>query len=495
MTHNQDVAHSLLQLMRDPESVIERVAETCSLGKTVAERRLSLTLSPNSMAVKDGHVFVDVLHVPKGSLIELEVHSEGIGRVSHGEHLAVSELMIRYRFLSVWGTADGLTGSAKREFKSAMVEASEDLATIPYLSQRRAGELLRKHFAESGVLKCVLLYPGLVINAVRMQWLYKLVKRLADRYLVLLKVPIADGNATTVEYTYDYEVSSYVFGSDSHKKKSTRRVTGLKRKRLRKIGKSAAVRFARRPSSFRAHVPWAKRTKHYTIRLETPDGYFAARRAVLAWRDNDVSEIAVDDPLPLKWSIDSSQGRSVAAFMSDAALVAPTLYVGVQFVDVPSGPTSRAVELAWIAFGVLFSFLALILLGEGPAFEAGALILAIAAVGAFASAPTPGGGALGTPLIARQVPKYVAYLIAAFVLWFASRAAIMADSVRRLASSDVLEIVREAWHWWEILGGPLIVATSLVVAAVVTRRWHLGIRLYSNALRESAMFSSNFYQK
>ena len=85
-----------------------------------------------------------------------------------------------------------------------MESALHDLASIPYLGKDEARKMLAEHFdTASGILKGVLAVPGLSIDAFGMHGLFKLCKRLVDRYLVLVRIPVVEGQASEVVFSYD----------------------------------------------------------------------------------------------------------------------------------------------------------------------------------------------------------------------------------------------------------------------------------------------------
>lgn len=95
-TANRD-EQLLLRFLREPESLIESVEETCEVGGTLLRRRLDIKLSA---AANDGesYVYVDIVHPDKGLIHKVSLdESHGAEIVDHDTHRELARAMIFYR--------------------------------------------------------------------------------------------------------------------------------------------------------------------------------------------------------------------------------------------------------------------------------------------------------------------------------------------------------------------------------------------------------------
>jgi hypothetical protein len=227
--------------------------------------------------------------------------------------------------------------------------------------------------------------------------------------------------------------------------------------------------------------------------MDPADGYFIVRQAVLfRAKSGKINRVKRRSIYNLKWSINTSQGRRTHVFIGDASTVRRQLFVGVQNTEVPGRSTSRVFNLAWTVVLALLGFTAFAFLGDQNTFATGALILALAAVASFASAPPPGHGVLGPPLLSRFAPPALALGIVVYIAWLASlqlhpgaRFAWLADGARNGLALG--------WHVWVTFGFAVPLAGAGFLAIWLSiRRKALG-RNYARVLLTSTIHSDNFY--
>lgn len=464
--------------MRSPRDVISHVSETCVVGDEEIERFLEVGIKPNSLARTGGAVYFDLAHIPKGALIEVNIDpSSPAKKVNHDDHLSVSAYLIGYRFLTVWSSAV-VSADDLLEFTASMDEAQAALILLPYQKTDTAILTFNQYFdSDSKALRAVLAIPGVVIDVVKMQALFSLCKRLVRRYLLLVETKVKKGEVAELRFNYIQQLTEYQIARDGKE---------IERPKRRHFN------YASPPSSFRIHTPWAKRTDHYIFKMDPVDGYFIARQFILLKGPRGLVRLKKSSP-KVKWSINPNQGRRTHLFINGAASMREPIYIGIQNLEIPGRSTSRAFSLSWLVFLAVLSFELMALYLTGPLGESASLILALAAIGAFASAPTAGVGVLGFPLLSRFVPRALGFALAFMILWVTSRTQTAQPVVHELFTPEFMAILRVSWDSWVYFGGIPVVVFTLALACRVSLRRRALIKNYARAWETAPIISKNFY--
>lgn len=468
------VAESLLRFMRDPADLLESVSESIEIGSRELRREVTLRLRPGSFGRKQKWAYLDVLHPRKGGAAEIRVDSpDEVARIaSHSDHLAVSTIAIQVRFLSVWRSAIVPAGH-QAAFRVAMLSAFRDLARLPELSESKARDLVDLHFDyPSGILRAVRAAPGTVIDATRMNGLFELCKRLQNRYLVLLKVKAASAPSSVV-FSYPNAVDEY-----DVRKPGTQNPRPLSRH----------LSHATPPGSFRLHVPWAKRTHHYELHVDAPEGYFFSRQVLLA--GTAAKTKVIPDSSPAMWSINTGQGRHSTMFLGSASAERDSIHAGLQSLEIPGRSTSRAFMLGVFVTLVLAGFALLAWATAGPIMPTASLVVGLLAVGALVVTPPIGPGVLGFPLLSRFTPAFLAVVSVVFIFWLASLDAVPSFAI---GHDPVGTVLRALWATWCLAGGWALVAAALVATVRMGARRHALFRNFRAATVRPNPRSSNFF--
>ena len=487
---NALAAESLLAVMRDPVDVFESVREHCAIGLGELERSVTIQLSDKFLGrAGKSPIYVDLVHPDKGGDLAIDfLGSVGVERVSHDEHTAVASLLILYRLDTIDRQASFLTTDAEEGYGEAIFDAMWDLPTIPYLSPTRAREVFERHFdVKRRQLLRANVDVGVSIPQDLIEGLFELCRRLAGKYLVLVKISPKALEHNRFSYLYSHEISEY---------RLRRRVQGKlgQQIEIEKPGRMRHIKYASAPAAFRVHVPWVKRTNHYSFDLQAPTGFFVWR-LVLLEKDPDrgLRSWRADEGTDPRWSLDSADGRRAMAFVANGRASRVPVYLGIRQEELPGRTVARAFRLAWLVLMVLalFSAGALLTTGGDLAGVAG-LMLAIMAFGAFAAAAPPGPGVVGNPLLSRFAPTALAFASVWAALWLGSRQlqwnAFPTNLTWLEPARDVL------WSAWLSFGWTIPIGLSLALAAVLTSRRRKQISLYYKALRSKATLSDNFFE-
>jgi hypothetical protein len=488
LNQSREVAESLLQFMRDPSSVVERVQDVCEVDVGVVVRRIDLWIRPDALELHDGYAYIDVFHFEKGVFIDWDLlESSDASRVSHHDHQSVGEFLIQTRFVSLWASAK-VEDQNQEAFDREMYLAQEQLSRIPYENAVDAERLLWELFDRKTALLKVVDKHEAAVKPGLLRGLFMLCKRLVWRYLALVRVKVSDGLVPSLSLKFRQQLTQMDLDDGgswvARLWKPVHRVLTL----------------GQTPSSFRIHLPWAKRSEHYTFTIAAAQGHFISRQWLLRGTLNKanggqrnpgkLTRVRVDDR-DFKWSINTNQGQQTSLFITDATDYRFPIYLGIQNLELPGGSTSSALTLAWFVSLAMFCFGLLEVSTSGfGAIQAGWLVLALLAIGAFSSSPPRGNGVLGFPLASRIVPKLMSFLLILFIFWSVARGLEPSGlllSIRPLAEF-VSKVAAPVGDW----GFAFPVAASIFVSYLLSVR---ASRLRKNFARVNAtayVVSNNF---
>ena len=457
----------LLRLLREPESIIQRVEETCEIGGATITRRVDVLIDPAVTTGGADHIYLDLVHPEKGLMHKLSLdESFGAQIVDHDTHRRLARAMILYRFGTVVqsiSNPETVAGPARWLMLQLMLE----LGSLPYQTRTDAEKNLRRHFdgKRLRLFEELKRTAGMNFKKKRVGALYRLCKRLTYKYLLLARVPVDPKDGGRVRFSYDHEISE----PDIYRE-GWRRFAPLRR----------YLWFASSPTAFRIHTPWAKRTNHYSMFIEAPPGQFFSTTTLLeqtATSDeaNAVTPLSVVD---YNWSMNGTQGRVVNVFMGGARTTVNRLFVGIRMLELPGRSTSRALALALSVALLLSVFTMLIFVSTGPIVDAAAIVLALLAVGAFASSPPPGDLVLGPPILSRVASLCLGFACTVFVLWYTS---LVSDVSEDWIAAEVRDGLQATWLTWKYWGWLPLVAGAWVLTAWLSGRWVKHVWRYRDA--------------
>lgn len=353
-------AQQLLETFREPENWYESVLEEVEIGDTQRTRKLEISLSHQAKTRRPGDLLFAALTPRKGTLVPIQIVGERVGDgtasfLSHREHeqLARNLLVFRYQALieSLRQNKLELEGPEKENKKRF-----SKLLSLPSIQDEQiAKNRLSRIFTADGDYKAIPT-PALAIDQIRVEAtrLYDLAKLLSDRYLKVMKVHLGKGDERVVSYSYVQDIED--------------RTTRWHVPRF--------VRgFFRAPSGVVSiHVPWARLTPHYELRMTGIPGYFADRVYASTTNYGKLPKHSGSRRVArLRARVKSSgtkfRGNVTWVATPSGATPEPSLFIGngrrftsrlyarIDFRETPPGYTGQALAYhligLWIAIGVI----------------------------------------------------------------------------------------------------------------------------------------------
>ena len=180
--------------------------------------------------------------------------------------------------------------------------------------------------------------------------------------------------------------------------------------------------FGATPTTFRYHVPWAKKTSHYSFTAQAPYGQFFSRAEVVTRETeepNDETNIVLDSSaaVPFSWATSIDQGDRVNFFVGKGRSWTQPLYISLTHRELPGRSLLRVLSLTTIALILFLAFFSLAVFFDVKAGDASAAVLALLALGGIASPWPRDSGPMGIPLLSRLIPVIVAAITSCFLVW------------------------------------------------------------------------------
>lgn len=417
-TNTSPAVVALLEVMRSPEHLIHSIHETCDfLGDTVIAKT-TLHISAPEYAVDPGFIYIDIQHPRKGFMATISyIDDQNISTLTHQQHISVSKELIIWQFSKLGGSIK-MSPAARSKYAGDIYEelykAQSSLLAIPDASESKAKNLLADVFDESGGLKIFDKYDGVNFNSKIAQGIHELCARLTERYLYLVRVPLSSSGEATLSFTAVRHLTAgkleYLSGQSS---KGTLPV------RYYALGG--------RPTSLRMHLPWAKRTKNYTVSAESPCGQFFKRVSVVKRKrrrehsDGDydgrrgsrsaLAEIRKETSDAFSWAVNYRGGMSFRVFIGDARKEAYPIYLGIRHHELPGRSTLRMAFLATVA--TLMTICGILLQSS----ELSSILLALVAVGAIANPSPSGKSGHQLPILSRGMPGFIGVTTGILLVW------------------------------------------------------------------------------
>lgn len=369
----------------------------------------------------DAHssAWVDIMHPRKGKLRDLTFvgASAAARRLDHIEHQLLAEFLILYRFTSILEGAAVPAGEEAR-FVDAMIAALPQLIKIPSASPPEAARLIDEVFdLRARTLKVAFQVPGTATDGAKVAGLLELCEMFAERYLVVVEVDVHDGVDNWLSYTITQAVEEQPRITDP------RDMPPYVTRWWLKFGNWLRRVFGVPPVVTRVHVPWAKRTDHYTLRVPAPEGYFFSVHEIFASPRDEPTRYQAHPPAKgVEWSRTTNAGHQAHAFVGNGSREDPgrSLNVRYQVLERPGRSTLRlAITSALVSIASSVVFVSTILkLGDGSN-DVPALVVAVLSLVAFVlEAAMPSlPNAYGTPLSVRLGTLALVVLSLALALW------------------------------------------------------------------------------
>jgi hypothetical protein len=441
-------AQQLLDTLREPRKWHESVSEEIRFEDERLFRRVAVKVNSShagDLRSTNGDLYLVLLKPRKHvhANLVLEGPAASMRMLSHREHEKLGQWAVLFRFLSVvrllresdtplppddefWATAD-------------------DLVRIAHETPAVAHQLLARRLTATRILGWP--WPPdptdeLTFWASRLQ---ALCAELAERYYKIVKLESFEKGPRRVEYSFDQE-----------QEERFRKFPG---KRLRRIGQwmlrpTARVRRALAPpGELIAHVPWARLSDHYEMRMPAIDGYYVYYQRVMhssgdvEANSDDATVPEPDGPeRPVVPSPSDSGGRagrepwigrprgrtlSPAIFIGDGTASPARIYVGVRYFEIPPGSTVRALLAHLmgliVALGlVAWSFTHL----PGQSADVAALVTVLVALGTSAAEGlTPRAPILNAPLVPRLLLYLQGILLIVLSIWLFVRGSVTESTV------------------------------------------------------------------
>lgn len=329
-----------LAFLRDPPRFVESAHEHFEIREREITCRTSLRLQiPDEHAGLD-HVYLDVLHPDKGAVSTITVLTPGVSIAPHDEHIKIAERAIAHRFSSILHSAQfPANASVERiaETYAKFFEALQKALLIPAQPTQQAVATRKQIFSKSGVLEAFAHFQGMSYDNVGMAGLFRLCKTLSRKYYVILRIPVGKEAPRLVEFEASRQYTNNFVGPKGESKKWL---------------PWRFYAYGALPNALRLHLPWAKRTAHYSCTSIAPDGQFYDHVAIVQRHVTqpaliEVSEIADVDGV--SWSHDFLGGARLAAFIGSGRNAEQPFYLGIRHRELPGRSTLRVALISTMA--------------------------------------------------------------------------------------------------------------------------------------------------
>ena len=184
----------------------------------------------------------------------------GSRMLSHQEHIEYSRLLIFTRF---WTAVGPWVARNPTDRLSAAEIACAELSSIPEKSQADATECLEEWFNQAGALK--ILNVSSEIDAELQRRLLELCSSLASHYIIGVAFDCNCGDYVEISYSHD-DIIPDVDSSFTHRSTRTSRIR---------------MALGALPVQMHFHVPLARVSSSYEVRIQTADDVYVHSQAVL----------------------------------------------------------------------------------------------------------------------------------------------------------------------------------------------------------------------
>ena len=417
-TNTSPAVVALLEVMRSPEHLIHSIHETCDFLGGAVIAKTTLRISAPEYAVEPGFIYIDIQHPRKGFMATIShVGDQDFSTLTHQQHISVSKELIIWQLSKLGGSIKmSPVGSSKHagDICEELYRAQSSLLAIPDASESRAKNLLADVFDDSGRLKIFDKYDGVNFNSTIAQGIYELCARLTERYLYLVQVPLSSSGEATLSFTAVRHLTAgkleYLSGQS---------FKGTLPARYYALGG--------RPTSLRMHLPWAKRTKNYTVSADSPCGQFFKRVSVVKRKRrrehpdgaydgrrgsrSALAEIRKKTPDAFSWAVNYRGGMSFRVFIGDARKEAYPIYLGIHHHELPGRSTLRMAFLATVA--TLMTICGILVQSS----DLSSILLALVAVGAIANPSPSGKSGHQLPILSRGMPGFIGITTGILLVW------------------------------------------------------------------------------
>jgi hypothetical protein len=457
-------ARLLLLLLREPQSVIQHIDEVWGIEEGQFTRKVKLTIdldeSEWSTDAHDSSFVIDLLRPQKGSLPDIQILSGGARRLTHNEHVELSKFLIRYRFLSVcesilFAKAPGA------DYYQKIVDAITDLERIPEAAPTEARAIYDANFVHllnnpqaPMTLKALEGQAVYSSSSERMYGLQLLCDMLCECYLILVRTVGRKVDRVVLEYEYTHDVSELPASSPT---------TGSKRSAvIHRLAANYRGLFGVTPNWFRVHIPLAKRTNHYTLKVTPPEDYFISNKFILEaisqeekHKVKSASAKIADDRV--KWAFTMGRRRVSQFFIGNGPYLTKRLFLGLILKELPARSMFRAAAILILGTLVLVGFTVLTLGGSGKTIDTASTTVALLSLASlWMQAAMPRAGLLGAPILARSATLLASVVSIMFCFW------LLSHDLERSKFPDWLQKFARFGHYWKDWAGIGLSAILLV---------------------------------
>lgn len=267
------IASQLLSNLRAPAEWFETVSESIRHddGELIRDVRVKVRSHYKSLDSTGGDLFLVIQKPRKNVMFPTllhSVHDDGSARLlSHREHEKQAELMIYWRAVSAI-RALAKVQSDTRDVSLSLTRPAQEiiqgLVSIPSLDPATAtatySELFRGDWLKGFPSRQNLLKVSAHSVIARVEYLSALASELIERYHKIVKMTDFRSTPRRIDFAYSMPREDKVAGSWA--------VRLLR------------VVFNTPPNRFAIHVPWARLTNHYELRMEQIDGFYVSEQLV-----------------------------------------------------------------------------------------------------------------------------------------------------------------------------------------------------------------------
>lgn len=262
--------------------------------------------------------------------------------------------------------------------------------------------------------------------------------------------------------------------------------------------------------TWRFHIPWAKRTSHYSFTLTSPEDRFLSLQGLAVAEAEGSVRAVLDSPPPdaapdkrtrgivfntdePKWSIQTRQGRGSSIFVGDAHRYQLRLFCVFRALELPGRSLLRMTFVTTFVLAVLGSLAAWKFMEVGALPQASTLIPTVLAIGALALQPQGSPGVLGYPARSRVTPAVLAAACVLFTFWLTSNGTVTSPAMLERAKVDGL--AEGAWNAWRDYGWIPVLGLLGLYWAHTVHIYRATVHAYRDRLSEKTLVSDNFYHR
>lgn len=410
--------NTLLRILQNPSALLDSIHEEYQVDDFNVD--VITRIHFNKSEFKDDDWFYLLVQNPeKGEIDSFKILTPGVTPVPYERRLEVTRRCIVNRFSNLIESIrfqEHVSTERKAEVIQALLDAEKDLIKIPSLDPCKALQTFRMHFDyNTSQLKMLPRENEANFKNEASQGLYRFCKLLTRKRISLIRVPGGENLPDYVELRSkkDFDVTRKWAGQP--KNSPALGVIASQKANLK------FSFFAAFPPELRIHLPWAKRTSHYTLSIHTPDGRFFSSeltRLMTRERSGKLRTLRSNDKdISFGWTIGrNSMVRNHAdVFIGKAASWEQPLYLQAAHYEIPGRSTLRMTALS--AFTVAMMIVMTANIDKTHIVGYASAMIAIVTLGLMVPSIGEEEGFSNSPLLARMTPAMIFLSLCLYMTW------------------------------------------------------------------------------